>query len=180
MEIIWSPIPGWEGYYEANNIGLIKSVERIYYCKQTAMITTDGILRPKLDVGCYLQVSLNREGRQTSYQINQLIALTFIDNPNNKPFTDHINGVRWDNRVENLRWVTQSENIKSAFDLGRKKVASKPINCYTLDGVFIKKYEAIRHVELDGFNSKYVNEVVKNKKKIAYNHIWEYSNPNQI
>ena len=180
MDAIWKPIPGWEGYYEVSNVGLIKSVARVYFNKDAAMLTTTGILRPKMDKACYLQVCLCKQGDYFYYKINQLVAAAFLDNPENKPFTDHINGVRWDNRVENLRWVTQSENIKAAFDLGRKKVASKPISRYTLDGIFIKKYEAIRHVELDGFNSKYVNEVVKNKKKIAYNHIWEYSNPDQI
>ena len=41
---------------------------------------------------------------------HRLIAKTFIDNPENKPYVDHINGVRNDNRIENLRWATNSEN----------------------------------------------------------------------
>lgn len=29
MDEIWKPIPGFEGYYEASNLGRIRSVERI-------------------------------------------------------------------------------------------------------------------------------------------------------
>ena len=42
-----------------------------------------------------------------------LIARTFILNPDEKPFVDHINGIRVDNRVENLRWATSSENNRN-------------------------------------------------------------------
>lgn len=50
------------------------------------------------------------------YKAHRLVADTFIDNPDNKPTIDHINGNRSDNRVENLRWATmleQSENSVS-------------------------------------------------------------------
>ena len=39
-----------------------------------------------------------------------MVAMTFIENPDNKPYVNHINGIRYDNNVENLEWVTQSEN----------------------------------------------------------------------
>ena len=39
-----------------------------------------------------------------------MVAECFIENPDNKPFVDHINENKTDNRVENLRWATNFEN----------------------------------------------------------------------
>lgn len=57
----------------------------------------------------YRRIGMN--GKQ--FKIHRLVAETFIPNPDNKLFVDHINRVRDDNRVENLRWVTRSENQRN-------------------------------------------------------------------
>ena len=56
-------------------------------------------IRLKKDDGTYFFASLHR-----------LLALTFIDNPENHTEVDHINRDKRDNRIENLRWVSRSNN----------------------------------------------------------------------
>jgi len=59
----------------------------------------------------YLQVTLKREnGKNQPMLVHRLVALTFIPNPENKPYVDHIDGGRRNNNVDNLRWATPKEN----------------------------------------------------------------------
>lgn len=53
--------------------------------------------------------------------VHRIIATCFIDNPDDKPFVNHINGNKSDNRAENLEWVTRSENTKHSYRIGLQK-----------------------------------------------------------
>jgi hypothetical protein len=70
----------------------------------------------------------NRQGysrvkiKGKTYSVHRLVAEQHIPNPLNKPFVNHINGIKSDNRVENLEWVTQYENVlHSTYVLGNKQ-----------------------------------------------------------
>ena len=46
--------------------------------------------------------------------VHRIVAETFIPNPENKPYVDHIDRNKYNNKVVNLRWATISENVKNS------------------------------------------------------------------
>lgn len=80
---------------------------------------TPHILKPKYDK--YVQITLAMNGINTTYLVHRLVALAFIDNPDNKPEVNHKDGDKHNNCIWNLEWVTRKENDTHAILNGLKK-----------------------------------------------------------
>jgi hypothetical protein len=115
MEEQFKPIKGYEGLYEAGNLGSIKS------------LITNKILKPQSNPRGYYIVGLSINNKSTSKSAHRLVAETFILNLENKPQVNHINGIKNDNRIKNLEWVTGKENINHAIKMGLRIEAGKLI-----------------------------------------------------
>jgi hypothetical protein len=102
---IWKDIPGYEGLYQASNLGNIKSLN---YNKKG----NEHILKNSFSQGKYFQVTLHKDGKQKTFKSHQLVAMAFLGHKicGMKLVVNHKNFIRTDNRVENLEIVTSREN----------------------------------------------------------------------
>ena len=95
-------IKGYEGLYTISENGIIFS-----YCIKDKIKK----INPTLDKSSgYFRVRLRKDKKWKSYKLSRLLALSFIPNPENKPYVNHKDKNRANDKIENLEWVTASEN----------------------------------------------------------------------
>ena len=117
MEEIWKDVPNYEGYYQASNIGRVRSLDRtVEFSNGRERFYRGGVIKGSVDKG-YRRTTLNIDGVGRYLKFSQIVAMAFLGHePNGHTLVvDHINGDRSDNRVENLRIVTQRANTSTCF-----------------------------------------------------------------
>ena len=78
-------------------------------------------ISPYKNRGGYLNVDLYIDGVKVRKGVHQIVAETFVPNPDNKPMVNHIDGNKENNHYSNLEWVTCSENNLHAYSTGLRK-----------------------------------------------------------
>ena len=101
----WKRINGFPMYFISNQ-GRVFSLYK------------NKILKNHKDAYGYITVGLYNKKLRKEAKVHRLVAVHFIDNPENKSQVNHINGDKTDNRIENLEWVTGKENINHAIKTG--------------------------------------------------------------
>tara|TARA_R110000824_G_scaffold92450_1_gene224290 strand:- start:422 stop:895 length:474 start_codon:yes stop_codon:yes gene_type:complete len=97
-------IPGYENYTITRD-GVVTSKAR--------NTTRGGPLKVFLSAHGYKRVILTKDGKQRGWMVHQLLAKTYIENPENKPYIDHMDQNKLNNSLDNLRWATHSENMRN-------------------------------------------------------------------
>lgn len=183
MKEIWKDIRGYEGLYQVSNFGRVKS----FYGRTKEEI----ILSKSVDNKGYCRVILYKNNKPQLKLIHRLVAIEFINNIDNKPQINHINGIKSDNKVSNLEWCTGSENMIHAYKIGLEKtngnmiharkqnikiaVASKRKKVTQKDifGNIINEFNSVKDA-IDKTGIKHVSDCALGKCEKAGGYIWEY------
>ena len=173
---LWKDIPGYEGYYQISNTGIVKTLGRK---KGFIHAKTRNLIQWENKKG-YLLVGLrNKAGKKKSYQLHRLVAEAFIPNPGNKPQVNHIDGNKQNNRASNLEWATNYENhIHKVYVLGVNSVAKiKPVLCVETGVVYDSVHNAARSLNSAKSFSQ-IATVARGERKTALGYHWRYIDGN--
>ena len=161
----WRPIKETNGLIEVSNYGRVRSLLR----------GRPNILKTQSDSKGYQRIRVAIEREKMSFKVHREVAKAFINNPNNLPQVNHIDGIKTNNKVSNLEWISNRDNAhhaiknglwNSVFE-GSKRVndAKKtPVIAKSLDGEHTMRFESVRAAERF-FNSRHISAVLNGKRE---------------
>lgn len=175
MEQKWNIKEGFSNY-KISNFGEILSLNRKIKDSIGREQTKKGVkLKPKIDKDGYLNVTLYDDNSKPHYfSVHRLVAELFIDNPNNLPSVNHIDGNKKNNKYSNLEWCSVKENNRHAINTGLINT-NKPIIQLDLKGNYVNEFYSTREAEAyTGIDNSGISKVCKGKRKTAGGFIWKY------
>lgn len=167
----WRDIPGYEGLYEASNLGRIRTnankvtsnarfpvrhwKQRVL--KQKFQRRSSG----KMDA----RVSLWKDGTEKTFLVSRLVALAWCEGYRYGMTVDHIDGNPENNNASNLEWVPLADNIRRGFENGLYPTM-RPV-VVEIDGE-IRKYRSLSAASLAmGYNSGYLSNKLRREARAA-------------
>lgn len=181
MEIeIWKDIFGYEGLYQASNLGNFKSLERVIGFNHSSNNKRHFRLKKesKRYIGnCkgYNIINLSLNDKSSTKRCCRIIATLFVQNPENKPHVNHINGIKTDDRAVNLEWVTPSENMIHAvknnlvtIKKGKDCFNSKKIKCLKTGKIYDTIGDASKDINISQSHlSRVLRGIYKNNTSLV-------------
>lgn len=123
----WKAIPGFEGIYEASNLGRIRSADGktthsnkwgVVHWKQRIIKEHYMLHKRKNDVRRDARITLWKDKKPHYFLVARLIALTWCEGYSDGMTVNHIDGNPENNNASNLEWLTRADNNRHAFRTG--------------------------------------------------------------
>jgi len=140
----------------------------------------------------YYHVGLINNKNRSIFKVHRLVALAFINNPENKPEVNHKNKNKLDNLIDNLEWTTHKENMQhKSIGLIYKSNKNKPIlRLNKNNNEVIEQYNSIEEAGIWSSENKFTNNSHNGRNAIgncvnglsnsAYGFKWKYIENNSL
>lgn len=186
MKEIWKDITGYEGLYQASNMGNIRRLGSFINRCGFDIFIKGRILKPAFGKRKYLALLLSKNNIKTTHYVHRMVCECFHENPENKQTINHIDSNKLNNRADNLEWSTYVENTKHSFQFGGRKNKSnpgishpsnKPVIQYSKNGDFISEFYSIAHASsVTGINKGNIGQAANGRQYTSGNFIWKFKN----
>lgn len=172
---VWKNIPGYDGLYQASDLGRVKS-------RGNDKNRKEKILRSGKDIGGYLHVALWKDGKAKRFSVHRLVWEAFNGPIQEGYDCNHINENKQDNSLENLNLMTRKENnnwgtrnrrISEKMTNGKR---SKWVIKLSLNNEILHFYQSTAQVERElGYDQGFISKCCNGKRRTAYGFIWKFA-----
>lgn len=185
MKELWKQIEEHPEYY-ISNLGRVKSRKyRLYnHHYEIAEGKKEGyvekIVKSHKHKTGYMGVTISTNNKVTTHYIHRLVATAFLDNKENLPQVNHIDGCKTNNSLQNLEFCNASYNGKHAYAIGLKKAETIHVAQYDAQGNLVMIWSGLPEIEEAGYNKRKVRHNIiyvpaNNKPKKTYQGFyWEF------
>ena len=111
----WKVVKDYENY-------MISDYGRVFSILKNIM------MKPYLEKNGYHRVQLCKDGNRNKFLIQQLVAIQYIDNPDNYKEVDHKDHNKTNNHFSNLRWCSRSQNTMNSLKRSGCSSGSKGVD----------------------------------------------------
>lgn len=158
---------------------IIDGQETLYSVSDDGQVRNDSrntLLRQNDEQG-YKTVGLHINKKSKKYRVHRLVAMVWIDNPDHKPYVNHIDGNRANNTVTNLEWVTPAENTQHAVAAGLMiSTRKRAVKQYDKNGNFIAEYASIAQAaEMTNSDAAKITICCQGERITTNGFQWRYS-----
>jgi hypothetical protein len=153
----WVILNGNYDNYAVSDRGRIKNIK------------TDKLLSLQKNECGYQKIMLCQNNKKACFHVHRLVALYFIDNVNQKPCVNHIDGNKENNYADNLEWCTNAENTEHA-QINKLKHDMIPIKLIDLNDNKEYFFQSIRQASVFlHINPAYISRALKRLSKTYLN-----------
>lgn len=176
MEEVWKPVIGFEGFYEASNLGRVRSLDREVDSKAGSVRIIKGkVLKPVMHRNGYLQIHLCKEGKHKWFSVHRLVYAAFCGTIPSGMQVNHIDECKTNNRLENLNLMTHKENNNFGTRTERAaKAQSKPVVAFDEAGNVVLEFSSTMEAGRNGFHQGALSLCCRGKLKHHRGYRWKY------